>query len=106
MLPRGPLESRDTRGTLLGMCPACKHHPSRMLWQQTVGYHSVHSLSTRHGQNCMALCYLLMYRYSIPLFFFSPEHYVKHTYTQKGIFKSFSGQSSLPTQHDLIVKQT
>lgn len=76
-----------------------------MLWQKTVGTHSLHSVSTCHGGNCVALCHLLTCRDSIPLFLFSPEHYVKQTYTQKEMFKSFNDQSSVSVQHDLIVKR-
>lgn len=92
-------------GTLLEMCPACQHHPSCMLRQKTFGNCYTQGLSTWHGQNCMALCHLLTHKGSIFLFFCSLEHYVKQTHTQKGIFKSFSGQSSIPGQHDLTVKQ-
>ena len=87
------------------MCPRRKHHPSHMLWQKTVANHSFHSLSTCHGQNCMALRHLLTCRNSIPLFLFGPEHDVKQAYTQKEIFKSFSDQSSVPVRHNLIVTQ-
>lgn len=60
---------RDTKGTLLGRCPACKHHPSHVLCQNS--WKSLWSWSRYVSWSSVALCHLLTYRDPFPVFFFT-----------------------------------